>query len=63
MKFNFKKIATVIGSVLMVGSTMGIAAASAYPAPFVQNGAASVAVVVGANAAGSDFFAATTVGN
>lgn len=49
MKFNFKKIATVLGSALMVGSTMGLAAAANYPTPFVQSGAGDVALVIGAN--------------
>lgn len=61
MKFNYKKIATVIGSALMIGSTVGIAAAAAYPAPFVQGGVADVAAVYGANAATSDVLAAANV--
>jgi len=59
MKFNFKKIATVLGSALMVGSTMGLAAAANYPAPFVQSGAGDVAVVIGANSL--DMAYATTI--
>jgi len=47
MKFNFRKIASVFASVVMLGSTIGIAAAANYPAPFVQGGAANVAVVYG----------------
>jgi hypothetical protein len=46
---NFKKIATILGSTLMVGSTMAMAAAANYPAPFVQGGGADVAIVFGAN--------------
>jgi hypothetical protein len=63
MKFNFKQIATVLGSALMIGSSVGMAAAASFPAPFVQNGAADVAVVVGANAALSDGVAATNLGS
>jgi len=59
MKFNFKKIATVLGSALMVGSTMGLAAAANYPQPFVQSGAGDVAVVIGANSL--DMAYATTI--
>ena len=55
---NFKKVASVITSAVMLGSTAGIAAAAAYPAPFVEGGAADGAVVVGANAASSDWAAA-----
>jgi len=57
----FKKALTIAGSVLMVGSTIGLAAAAAYPAPFVENGAASVAIVYGSDAAASDKAGATTI--
>ena len=63
MRFNFKKVASVLASAVMLGSTMGIAAAANYPAPFVQGGTANVAIVVGANAATSDMTAATSLGN
>src|SRR3989344_8954783 len=49
MYINFKKIASVLASAVMIGSTVGIAAA-AYPAPFVKSSGADVAVVWGANA-------------
>ncbi|NQS88340.1 hypothetical protein HQ584_00910 [Patescibacteria group bacterium] len=61
MRFNFKKIASVLASIAMVGSTVGIAAAANYPAPFVANGAADVAVVIGANSLGSDSFGAANI--
>ena len=61
MKFNLKKVATVLGTALMLGSTAGFAAAASFPAPFVQSGAANVAIVVGANAAQSDILAASSV--
>ena len=47
MRFNFKKISAVLASVVMLGSTMGIAAAANYPAPFISAGTANVAVVYG----------------
>ncbi len=63
MKFNFKKITSVLASAVMLGSTMGFAAAATYPVPFVQGGAANVGVVVGENAANSDYLAAINLGN
>jgi hypothetical protein len=50
MKLNFKKISAVFGSVIMAGASLGFAAAAAYPAPFVQNGVANVAIVTGGGA-------------
>jgi hypothetical protein len=47
MKFNFKKISAVATSVLMMGMTMGVAAAANYPAPFVEGNTANVAIVYG----------------
>jgi len=43
---NFRKIASVLASTVMIGSTIALAAA-AYPAPFVQGGNANVAEVYG----------------
>ena len=54
MKKLFKKAMTVLGSALMIGATVGMAAAASYPAPFVQSGSADVAIVYGSNAAVSD---------
>lgn len=54
MNFNFKKIASALSSALMVSSTVALAAAANYPAPFVSNGRADVAIVVGDNAATTD---------
>jgi len=48
MKFSFKKIASVLASAVMLGSTIGIAAAANYPAPFVTSGGADVTIVAGA---------------
>jgi hypothetical protein len=50
MKLNFKKISAVLGSVVMAGASLGFAAAASFPAPFVQNGVANVAVVYGTGA-------------
>ena len=47
--FNYRKIASAAASIAMVGATVGLAAAVSYPAPFVANGAADVAVVYGSN--------------
>jgi len=44
---NFRKIASVLASTAMLSSTLALAAASNYPAPFVQSGNADVAVVYG----------------
>ncbi|HLD36965.1 MAG TPA: hypothetical protein VJA86_00030 [Candidatus Nanoarchaeia archaeon] len=63
MRFNFRKISSVLASAVMIGSTIGIAAAaSAYPAPFIAGGKADVAVVVGTSAASSDYLATIDVG-
>jgi hypothetical protein len=59
MKFNFKKIASVVATTVMLGSTI----AAAYPAPFVEDGIADAAVVYGANAALSDASAAIDLMN
>ena len=47
MKLNFRKIAAVSASLLMTTMTAGIAAAANFPAPFVDNGVADVAIVYG----------------
>ncbi len=44
---NFRKIASAVASIAMVGSTVALAAAAAWPAPFVQSGASDVAIVYG----------------
>jgi len=47
MKFSFRKIASVIASAVMIGSTLGTAlAATNYPQPFVVGGAAQGAIVI-----------------
>src|SRR3989344_4306256 len=47
MKFNFKKITSALASSAMFGTTFALAAAASFPAPFVSNGAADVAIVYG----------------
>ena len=62
MKFNYKKIASVLASAVMLSSTIGFAAAASYPAPFVQSGAANGAIVYGSvSAAAVDMAAATDI--
>ena len=57
MKKIFRKAITVLGSVALIGATIGAAAAASYPAPFTSN----TAIVVGANAAPSDNIAAASI--
>jgi len=57
MKFNFKKVASVLASAVMLTSTIGFAAATNYPSPFTEG----AAVVYGANAAATDMSAAIDV--
>lgn len=59
--FNFKKIASVLTSAVMLSSTMGFAMAASYPAPFIESGLADAAVVYGANAAVSDVTASIDI--
>lgn len=47
MRFNFRKISAVLTSAVMLGSSLGIAAAANYPAPFISGGVADVAIVYG----------------
>lgn len=61
MKINLRKIASVLTSTVMLGSTVAMAAAANYPAPFVQGGSADVAVVYGANAAITDVAAVVDI--
>jgi hypothetical protein len=57
MKTIFRKAITVLGSVALIGATVGAAAAASYPSPFTSNSA----IVVGANAAPSDSIAASSI--
>ncbi len=57
MKFNYKKIASVFASAVMLSSTIGFAAAANYPTPFTDG----AAVVYGSAAASSDITAAIDI--
>lgn len=60
--FKFRKIASVLASAIMVSSTVALAAAANYPAPFVTGGNADVAVVYGsAQVGGTDLVAAADI--
>lgn len=61
MKRLLKKAATIVGSIALIGSSIGAAAAAAYPAPFVEGGVADVAIVYGAEAASADIVAAGNI--
>lgn len=62
MRFSFKKIGSVLASTAMLTSTVALAAAANFPAPFVASGAADVAIVHGgANAAFTDLVAVTDI--
>ncbi|HRZ85690.1 MAG TPA: hypothetical protein P5277_02820 [Candidatus Paceibacterota bacterium] len=63
MKFNFKKITSVLACTAMLGSTLGFAAAAAYPEPFVKSGTSDVAIVFGSVAAGTDYTGALNIAN
>jgi hypothetical protein len=61
MKFNFRKIAPVLASAVLLGSTIGCAVAAtdltAYPSTFVTKGKADVAIIVGESANAVDVIA------
>lgn len=59
--FKFRKVASILASAAMLSSTVALAAATTYPAPFVQNGVADVAVVWGTTAAATDQVAVTDI--
>jgi hypothetical protein len=50
MRLNFRKISAIAAGALMVGLTLGTAAAASYPAPFVTGSGADVAIVYGSGA-------------
>ena len=60
---RFKKIASVLASAAMVFSTIGFAAATTYPAPFINNGAADVAIVYGSHPSAIDNAAVVNIQN
>ena len=47
MKLNYRKISALATSAIMTISSIGLAAAANYPAPFVDGGSANVAIVYG----------------
>ena len=64
MKKKFKKIMSVVGSIFLVGSTIGLAFAAgggAFPSPFIQDNNADFALVYGAGAAASDVTASNSI--
>ncbi len=61
--FNFRRVASVLASATMITSTVALAAAANYPAPFIQGGTADVGVVYGGNAASTDFVAVVDITN
>ena len=58
---KFKKILSVLGGALLIGSSMGVALANTYPTPFVQDGNHDVAIVYGASSAPTDLVAAQSI--
>jgi hypothetical protein len=60
MKTMFRKAVSVLASAAMIGSTMGMAAAVAYPAPF---NAGNSAVIYGADANPLDMTSAASIQN
>ncbi|VVB83344.1 Uncharacterised protein [uncultured archaeon] len=52
MRLNFKKVSAIAASALMVGMTMGVAAAASttFPGPFVSGSTSNVAIVYGTGA-------------
>lgn len=63
MKFSFKKIASIIGGVFLVGSTVAAATMGALPNTFVQDTDSNVAMIYGSAAASSDLTGATSLGD
>lgn len=61
MKFNFKKITAIATSVLMVGMTMGVAAAASFPSPYSSSTSAGVAIVSGTGAGVDDTVAVNSI--
>lgn len=54
MKKYFKKVSAILSTGVITMSSIALAAAASYPAPFVVGGSANVAVVYGANSASTD---------
>lgn len=61
MVFNIRKVASILASSVMVTSTVALAMAANFPAPFVKDGKADVAIVYGSSAQNTDLVAATEI--
>ena len=61
MKFNFRKVASVLASAVLIGSSAGMALAATYPAPFVVSGVGNAAIVTGSATGANDAAAATSI--
>src|SRR3989344_9498019 len=63
MKFSFKKIGSILASTAMLSSTVALAAAANFPAPFVTSAGGDVGIVWGGEdtAALSDFVAVVDI--
>lgn len=62
MKFSFKKVGSVLASTAMLTSTIALAAAASFPAPYVTSAGADVAIVHGgAKAAFTDLVAVADI--
>lgn len=61
--YKLRKVVSALASTLMIGSTVALAGAATFPAPFVQSGTANYAVVYGAATSntGTDFIAAQDI--
>jgi hypothetical protein len=63
MKINFRKISAMAASALMIGMTMGAAAAASFPAPFSGSTSDGVAIVSGTGTGVDDTVAVNSISN
>ena len=61
MKFNFRKISAIAASALMVGMTMGVAAAANFPSPYSTSTSDGVAIVSGSGTDVDDTVATSSI--
>jgi hypothetical protein len=61
MKFNFKKITAIAASALMMGMTMGVAAATNFPSPYSTSTSDGVAIVSGSGTGVDDATATESI--
>ena len=61
MNFNFRKISAIGASAIMVGMTMGVAAAASFPSPFSGQSSTGVAVVSGSGSGVDDTVATNDI--